>query len=84
MCTTIASLNKMEPGIPLCPPNYTRNRKVGHFLGTPGPKDEIPTVLTQSLRPLKAKVQLIDVEKPGWRSIRRKEQDFRTFLWRAL
>lgn len=47
-----------EPGIPLCPPNYIKNRKVSDLLDTPDPKDEIPTVQIQSLQPLRARVQL--------------------------
>ena len=53
----------MDSGIPLCPPNYTKNRKVRDLLDTPDPKDKLPTVQMQSLRPLKAGVQLISTEK---------------------
>lgn len=45
----------MEPGIPLCP-NYTKNQKVRHLLDTPDPKNEMPTIQIQSLRPLRAVV----------------------------
>lgn len=30
----------MEPGMPLCPPNYTKKRKIGDLLDTPDPKEE--------------------------------------------
>ena len=43
--------------------NYTKNRNVRDLLGTPDPKDEMPTIQIQSLRPLKARVQLINTEK---------------------
>lgn len=33
-----------EPVIPLCPPNYTKSRKVRDLLNTPDPKDETPTI----------------------------------------
>ena len=47
----------VEPGIPLCHPNYTKNRKFRDLLDTPDPKDEMPTVQIQSLGPLEARVQ---------------------------
>ena len=53
----------------MCPPNYTKNRKVRDLLDTPDPKDEMPTIQIQSLRPLKARVQLINTEKSEWSSI---------------
>ena len=55
-----------EPGIPWSPPNYTKNRKVRDLLDTPDPKDEMPTIQIQSLKPLKARVQLINTEKTEW------------------
>ena len=73
MCTIIASLNKTilwkkihttaDPGIPPCPPNHTENRSIRDLLDTPDPKDELPTVQIQNLKPLKARVQLIKTEE---------------------
>lgn len=37
------------------PPNYNQTVKLRDLLGTPDPKDEIPTVQIQSLRSLRAK-----------------------------
>lgn len=55
-----------EPGILFFPPNYTKNRIVRNFLDTPHPKDEMPTLQIHSLRPFKARVQLINSEKSEW------------------
>lgn len=49
----------MEPGIPFCPPNYTKNRNVKDLLDMPVSVGKMPTFQTQSLRPLRARVQLI-------------------------
>ena len=73
MYIMVASLNKIllwkksgptrDSDIPLCPPNYTKNGKVRDLLDTPDPNDKMPTIQMQSLRPLKARVQLISTEK---------------------
>lgn len=69
-----ASLNKIillkkkipaavEPGIQLCSPNYTKIRKVRDLLDQPDSQDEIHI---QSLRLLRARVQLMNTEKSEW------------------
>ena len=63
----------MEPGIPLCPPNYTKNRNIRDLLDAPDPKDEMSTIQIQSLRTLKARVQLLNSEKSEWYSVMGKE-----------
>lgn len=74
MYTVVASLNKVipwgkkipattEPGIPLCPPNHTKNRKVRDSLDTPDSRGELPAIQIQTLRPSRARVQLINTEK---------------------
>ena len=85
MCIMASSLNKIilwekNPGnqeFCFFPPNYTKNRIVGDFLDTPYPKDEMPTIQIQSLRPFKSRVQLINTEKSEWYGI--KGKDIRTF-----
>lgn len=91
MCTMVASLNnvilwgkkqnktKNPPGIPMCPPNYTQNRKVRDSPDAPDPKDDTPTIQIQSLRRLKARVQLINAEKTKWSHRTGKDLDSRTF-----
>ena len=63
----------LEPGIPLCPPKYTKNRNVGDLLDTPDPKDEMPTVQIQIPRPSRAGVQLTNTEESEWSGIMGKE-----------
>ena len=73
MYKTAASLNKIilwekiptieKPGTPMCPPNYTKNRKVRDLLDIPDPKGKMLSIQIQSLRPLRARVQLISTEK---------------------
>lgn len=41
----------VESRIPTYPPNYTKNRKVRDLPNTVDPKDEIPTIEIQILRP---------------------------------
>ena len=42
----------MEPEIPSCPPNYTKNKKAWDLRDTPDSKDEMPKIQIQSLRQL--------------------------------
>lgn len=46
----------MEPGMPLCPPNHTKKRKIRDLLDTPDPKEEtsgyhIPYSKNQTIPP---------------------------------
>lgn len=63
----------MGLGIPVCPPNYTKNRNVGDSLDTPDPEDKMPRIQIPSLRPVRARVQLINTEKSEWYCIMGKE-----------
>lgn len=76
----VASLNKiilwgkkitatMESRIPMCLPNYTKKRNIRDLLDLSDPKDKMSTIHIQSLRPLRARVQLINIEKSEWSSI---------------
>lgn len=65
------SLEKKIPattnaGIQWCHPNYTKKRNVRDLLDTPDPKDELSTVQSQSLRPLRTRAQLINTKKAEW------------------
>ena len=72
MCTMVASLNKIilweKKILPLWnkKSHYNKNRKVRGLLDTPDPKDKMPTIQLQSLRPLRARVQLINTRKSEW------------------
>lgn len=69
----------VKPGIPIYPPNYTKNSAARDSLDTPDPKDERPTVHTQTLSPLRARVQLINEKKSEWYGVMGKGEDIRTF-----
>ena len=73
------SSHHLETRILMCPPNYTKSRKVGDLVDTPDPKDEKETIQIQSPRPLRSNVQLINTEKLECYSILRKVQNIRTF-----
>lgn len=53
----------MHTEILLCPPDYSKNRNVRGLLDTPEPKDKAPTVQIQCLKPLRAKAQLVGIER---------------------
>lgn len=59
----------MDRAIPWCPSNYTKNGIVRDVLGTSDPKDEMLTIQIQSLRQLRVRVQLINIEKFEWYGI---------------
>ena len=73
MYTMVASLNKIilwakisllpqNKNFPCAPPPITPRIEGRDSLDTPDPKDDMPTVHIQSLRPLTIRVQLINVE----------------------
>lgn len=68
----------MEQGIPLCPPNYTKNWKVRDLLGTSDPKYEKSAINIQGLRPLTARVQFNkyrEIRMVGYNGKRIRHQD---------
>lgn len=75
----------MEPGMPLCRPDYTKNWEVRDLLGTPDPKYANPTFNIQGLRPLTARVQFnkyIEIRMVGYNGKKNKTSTPSLF-WRV-
>ena len=63
---------------------YTKTKKVRDLLDISDPKDEMPTIQIQSLRPLRARVPLMNTEKLKWYGIKEKSKAWRPSILGAM